>query len=319
MLLYSVEGLRINDSWYCIDQNNVYHSYFLEYGCDEPPEFIWSRQRIGHVVSEDMYHWTYCGKALKPEPDSWDNLDLATGSVVRYNDLWYMLYTGQGDTVKGLGLAVSRDLYTWERVGNGPVISLDILYPFPYEGKTVRVLPLADPYIYPEPIDGVYYIFVNSWAEGYPLNHRAVQAIFTTRDFQTFISHKIPFIGECDRMETAQVWEHDGRFYMNTGCASVVLDRDCDIMSGELFSHIKSGSSYNGIFVADRIDGPYKPAGELKYPQVQTSGCLYISKVLRAPDGKDVLLINNIPNGVVGPFEVLYPEDGGILLKTEEA
>ena len=57
MLLYSVEGLRINDSWYCIDQNNVYHSYFLEYGCDEPPEFIWSRQRIGHVVSEDMYHY----------------------------------------------------------------------------------------------------------------------------------------------------------------------------------------------------------------------------------------------------------------------
>lgn len=317
MLVYSVPGIRINDSWYCRDEELMYHSYFLEYSYDEPEEYAWSRQRIGHMVSKDLQNWTYCGTVLAPEPGTWNDIGLATGSVVRYNNLWYMLFSGNSSEVSGIGIAVSQDLYTWKRVGEQPVIRFYDLYPFQYEGRTVYAAPLADPYVYPEPIDGVYYIFVNSWVAGLPLNQRAVQAIFTTRDFQEFHPHRFPFVGKCDRMETAQVWEHNGRFYMNTGCVSVVTDGKCDIMKPELFSHITGGSSYNGIFSADRIDGSYRPVGELQYPQVHTSGSLYISKVLQDPEGKEVMLVNNVPNGVVGPFKVVYRDDGGIFLETE--
>ena len=66
MLLYHLDGIRINDSWFC-RENDTYHSYFLEYDWSSPQEFGASRQRCGHMTSKDLIHWNYEGVVLKPE------------------------------------------------------------------------------------------------------------------------------------------------------------------------------------------------------------------------------------------------------------
>ncbi len=58
MLLYHIDGIRINDSWYW-HEKNVYHTFFLAYGEHEPIEGQWDRQRIGHMTSTDLKSFEY--------------------------------------------------------------------------------------------------------------------------------------------------------------------------------------------------------------------------------------------------------------------
>lgn len=314
MLLYSVEGQRINDSWYC-KEGNTYHAFYLM----RPDRS--KMQSCGHSVSHDLIHWDYKGVALEPGNDIWNNDGIATGSVAKYNGKWYMLYTARSKTPElyGLGLAVSDDLMTWQRVGDGPVIRAwdaaesyqDEGYPFEWEGKTVHCYPLADPYIYPEPIDGEYYIFVNSHAEGFPFNERGATAVFKTRDFTKFSPLKIASVGFCDRMETVQVWEHDGKFYMYVGRVKYDIDEA---------GHLCRQHNENWLFGSSSFLGPYKPVQELEFPREgldksDPPSYPYIAKVLNDPQGKEVMLINSIPAGVIGPYPMHYNGDGTIAPK----
>lgn len=92
MLVYQLEGVRINDSWYC-KEGDTYHSFFLEYGDDQPKEYMWEKQVCGHMMSKDLIHWEYAGNALKAEVGTWNDLGIATGSVAKYNGRWYMMFT----------------------------------------------------------------------------------------------------------------------------------------------------------------------------------------------------------------------------------
>ncbi|MBQ7337863.1 MAG: hypothetical protein IJW40_05325 [Clostridia bacterium] len=301
MLLYHIDGVRINDSWY-VRKDGVYHTFFLAYGEDEPTEGQWDRQRVGHMISTDLITWEDRGIALCPQSDGWNDKGIATGSVVPCGDVFYMLYSGNATDParEGIGLAVSRDLDTWERLGDGPVIFKGKPYAFSYGKETVHGLPIADPYVYPEPIDGNYYIFVNGHIAENPVNRRGAQLVFVTRDFRTFTPHAIAVIGECDRLETAQVWAHDGRFYLYAGQVEMVGQQQ---------------RMKNSLYTAEHIDGPYTYRGDLAFPEQPENGMLYIAKVLPDPTGRDVLLVNNIPNGVMGAYPVTYHADGTLTLE----
>lgn len=306
MLLYTLDGVRLNDSWYAKD-GNTYHAFFLEYPANGDPEGMWSRQTVGHMSSEDLLNWEYHGTVLRPEKDIWNDKGIATGSVVKLNGEWYMLYTGNAENGKGgLAVAKSPDLYTWERVGNGPHIPTGVSYPIAYNGETVGCIPLADPYIYPELIDGKFYIFINSHFEGRPENKHGMTAVFTTEDFVTFIPHKVAVLENCERMETVCVWKHGEKFYMYAGLVHHLYDEN-----GKF-----SQRNTNHIYTADSIDGPYTHRGELVFPKEEAVDGKrpYIAKVLTAPDGREIMTANVIPNGAVGPYAITYRNDGNIEL-----
>ncbi|MBQ7976668.1 MAG: hypothetical protein IJ300_13375 [Clostridia bacterium] len=313
MLVYGLENERINDSWYC-KEGNTYHTFFLqckERGCP---------QSCGHMTSTDLINWKYEGIVLEPKPGTWYDKTIATGSVAKYNGSWYMLFTGhssetdKGEALGGIGVAVSDDLMTWEVMGDDPVIkrcwqatAYGIGYPCEYEGKTVTCYPLADPYVYPEPINGEYYIFINSYAAEYPINHRGGTAIFKTRDFLKFEPYKFAVIDSCDRMETVQVWEHNGRYYMYSGCVAMKIDENDATKLGKQINT-------NMIFVSDNIDGPYTSLQTLNLPKNPAfpDGKPYILKVFNSPEKKEIMMMNNIPYGVEGPFPVHYTPEGKV-------
>ena len=305
MLLYTLDGIRINDSWYCKD-GDTFHSFFLEYPTDGDPAGMWDRQSCGHMSSKDLINWKYHGTVIAPEKGIWNDKGIATGSVVKHNGIWYMLYTGnsEGD-IHGFAVAQSRDLMTWERVGDGPQICTGVSYPIDYNGKTVGCIPLADPYIYPEPINGKYYIFINSHFEGRPENKHGMTSIFTTENFVDFTPYKVAVLDDCERMETVCVWTHGGRWYMYAGIVTHILDGE-----GNFVKQLNQ----NIIFTADSVEGPYIRRSELEFPyETAVDGKRpYIAKVLTDSHGRGVLLANVIPYGVVGPYGITYREDGGL-------
>lgn len=323
MLLYHVEGLRLNDSWYC-KSGDTYHAFFLQ--CKESG----APQSVGHACSRDLFHWEYAGAVLSPDPDGWNDESVATGSVAEYNGKWYMLYSGiSSDPAKGgIGLAVSDDLMTWTRAGDGPVIPIRKLasltskasrnedgpfpvtqygigYPFTWEGDVVRCTPLADPYIYPEPVDGEYYIFVNSHALGRPINERGTIAVFKTRDFRSFTPDRIAVLDCCDRLETPQVWKHGDRYYMYVGRVWSKTDETGRIIGQD---------NQNWLFQASAFTGPYTPLQRMYFRREVEGSGPYIAKVLTDPNGREVMIVNHIPAGGAGPYPVSYLPDGTVEL-----
>jgi len=131
-----------------------------------------------------------------------------------------MLYTGRGSKVSGLGLAVSDDLMAWRKVGDGPVVLLGKPFPGEWEGKPLQWVGLADPYLYPEPVDGWYYLVLNSQVVGEPISTSGCLTTMRSHDLQTWEPHSVlAFPRLFERLETPQLWRHGNRWYLYFGGA----------------------------------------------------------------------------------------------------
>ena len=300
MQLLEVKGIRINDNWYCKD-NGVYHTYFLQYPEDAPLDArCWSEQTVGHAVSNDLINWEYKGTVLEADKNCWNSKGIATGSMVKFNGRWYMLYTGNSyEGEGGLGLAVSDDLQTFERVGNAPVIDRGILYDFTLNGEKVKVKLLADPYIYPETIDGYFYAYINSIIDGYDLNDSGVQVIMKSKDLINWQPHKIALKDACNRIETSHVWKHGDKWYMYGGAVTYPNGLD-----------YTNQIAKNTMYVSDKCDEGFKKLNEIQWDEN-----VYILKVLYDKNGEEVVVANNIPRGIVGLYKFQYSENEVKLVK----
>ena len=295
--------LRSLDYWF-YEEDGVYHAFFLE----DHKEFEDRANdlRIGHSVSTDFLNWEYKGTVLEGYTDGWDDLHLATGSVAKYIGEYYMMYTGHSTTHAGMGLAKSKDLYTWERVGDEPVISAKTYYTAKYKGEDYRVRILADPYIYPERIDGYFYVFINSWAVDMPVNNRGCQMMFRSKNMIDWEPYKIAIItDDLDRLETAQVWEHNGKWYMSFGGCYV------DPKKGG-FANLWND---NFVYMADSFDGPYEKQSWSRLAYKDAAHRPYIQKQIKDPFGDDVMLASAPYEGVLWPYKIVYAEDGSISLE----
>ncbi len=294
--------LNSMDYWF-FEENGVYHAYFLEI----MPQTLQRKYdfRIGHAVSCDFLNWKYEGTVLDGYTDGWDNLHLATGSVAKLGDTYYMMYTGHATDRPGLGIAKSKDLYSWERACDAPVISELGHYTASYKGKEYKCRVLADPYVYPEKIDGYFYAYVNSWAVEMPYNNRGCQLMFRSKDMIDWEPYKIAIItDDLDRLETAQVWEHNGRWYMSFGGCYVDPEKGG-------FNNLWHD---NFVYMADSFDGPYEKQEWSRLVYENAAKRPYTQKQIKDPYGDDVMLASAPYEGVLWPYKIAYGEDGSITL-----
>jgi beta-fructofuranosidase len=129
--------LRLEDDWvwdsWVADDGERYHLFFLKAPRGlEDPSLRHARATVGHAVSTNLRDWEVLPDALGPEPGSWDDLAIWTGSVVRGDDgRWRMFYTAistRGHELRDqrIGMVESDDLITWRRTGTEPVLGADI-------------------------------------------------------------------------------------------------------------------------------------------------------------------------------------------------
>jgi len=108
-----------------IKKDGVYHLFYIRHNDLFPP--FATENDFGHAVSTDLYHWTQLAPVMGVDPYGWDNLHVWAPHVIARNGLYWMFYTGVTETpgqfadTQRIGLAVSSDLMTWNRVGTQPV------------------------------------------------------------------------------------------------------------------------------------------------------------------------------------------------------
>jgi len=127
--------LALDDEWiwdFWLTRKGVdWHIYFLKAPKSlADPGLRHRTVTQGHAVSRDLRSWTCLGTCLAPAPaPAWDDWTTWTGSVIEGQDgVWHLFYTGTTHTDGGLkqriGHATSRDMHSWERLGDG--LCLDI-------------------------------------------------------------------------------------------------------------------------------------------------------------------------------------------------
>ena len=305
--VYMPGGKRSCDYWF-IKEEDTYHAYYLEF---QSHEGYIEDQSIAHLTSTDFKNWEYHGTVLEGFVEGgWPDRHLATGSVVKHDGRYYMMYTGhtENENRLGMGMAVSDDLYHWERIGEGPQIPATVDYDATYKGEAHSCRILADPYMYPEAIDGWYYAYINSWTMDLPKNERGCQLMFRSKDLINWESYKIAIIVEdLDRLETCQVWEHNGKWYMYFGGQRVKPD-------GGEFENI---FTRNYIFMADSFEGPYERQHWSEI-LLDIDKYYYIFKQMKDPNGVEVGTFMSPLDGLLEPFKLEYDADGRVRFEKYE-
>ena len=87
--------------------------------------YLWDQRfvdSIGHATSEDLLHWEIHTPVLTAEAGGHDDYQAWSPAVIEHDGRYWMFYTGVNFNVaQAIMLAVSDDLYHWEKVSREPV------------------------------------------------------------------------------------------------------------------------------------------------------------------------------------------------------
>lgn len=321
-VVFQPPGMWIWDNWFVHD-GDQWHAFYLQLPKAVGPERRWKNndfyKHVGHAVSRDLFHWTDQGSALCALSGTWNDRHIATGSIIRHEERWWKFFTGRGTGGDGVGIALSEDLTTW-KTEPAPVVPLidtfatqsDSYFEAEWEGDPVRWIGISDPYIYPEAVEGWFYLVLCSRILDVPIAESGCLTLMRSRDLRSWESAGILAWPRCfERMETPQLWVRDGRWILSFGgvinspWAAENPDRFPDVVRGRR-SHL------NYFYRFDHFpDGE----GEGILHALETPG--YILKTIRLEDGSDVAFFT-ASDSLSIPYRVLYEEDGGIRFEALE-
>lgn len=100
--------------------------FYLFYATDET---IWDSGGLSIFLttSEDGYNFSRSTCVLRPgKKDNWDSYSMSTPRIFSEDGIYYMVYAGSNiyrDYFYDFGVAVSKDLYNWEKYSGNPVFS----------------------------------------------------------------------------------------------------------------------------------------------------------------------------------------------------
>jgi beta-fructofuranosidase len=276
---------------------DVLHAFYLS---------LMSHDRVGHLTSRDGLNWKEEVPALHTgAPGDFDDDQIWTMGVFEHGGTYFMLYTGlamkERGKVQRVGLATSRDLYTWTKHDKNPVAQADPRWYFASPDGKNRV-DWRDPWVFQE--DGVLHGLVTARTSSGPLGLRGCAGYMTSRDGYTWeVKEPLSVPGTLYDFETLAIAKLAGRYYL-TG------------IGGR-----ESGASSTSIYrVADQVTGPYRrvghgellPGGNLVFKPVVFKGeTLYFSNIRGMADWE-----GGGGKGVTGlaPAKVAHAEPGGALV-----
>ena len=307
--LYKPANRHATDWWFA-KSAGTYYAFYLHspVGAKTPYPSQWA---VGLAVGQDLWQWHEMGEVLAASPDEkWNDREVATGSTWRHGAGWRMVFTARAQKGGGIGLAESADLIHWKKIGSGPVQ----LHYQPFEvptaaywqdrgfsaGQTLTYRVVADPYVLPEPSAGWHYLAANCRLQEVPEEVGGCINLMRSRDGLAWEDlGLIAAPNTIERMETPQLWQHAGRWYLLFGAA---YDK----------AVVKGPRRSTHVFYSDNMQGPFVAPGRGSEIKLPDGAPFYLAKVMADPRGRDVLLAGLSGSRLSQPYLVTYQADGSL-------
>lgn len=135
------------------DDAGLFHCFYIMNNISVTA--VLNESQLGHATSPDLYHWTVRAPVLHSDSSSWNNGHVWAPTIVRKDSLWWMLYAGttridgQYNDTQRIGLAVSADLDTWNRVETPVYAATQV--PWTWVDSLNSVPAFRDPFVMRDP------------------------------------------------------------------------------------------------------------------------------------------------------------------------
>lgn len=169
--VFDIPSGYVNDHCLIRGSDGLWHLYFIEGTVSNE---IWYRDSnqivIGHATSPDLLNWKHLEPALRlGSPGALDAGHVTAPYVIEFNGQYYMYYVGKEAGVgyfagEHMMLAISNDLYTWQRHFTSPIMAPDTAwasyYPKGYLGGSGGPVSCRDAHVIAHPEYGwiLYYV-----------------------------------------------------------------------------------------------------------------------------------------------------------------
>lgn len=178
---------------------------------------------FGHAVSRDLYIWQQMPPVLAVRDSGWDADHVWAPSIVKRDSLFYLFYTGVTDQPAGprlwqrTGLAVSTDLYNWERL-DAPVLTCETT-PWVWCDSLSAATAFRDPCVVPDLVQpGRWLMVYSAFPDSDPTS--MVAGIATSDgDFTSWDDHSPLWISYRTTtgnglVESPNLFERDSLYYL---------------------------------------------------------------------------------------------------------
>ena len=318
-------ALRLPDKWlwdfWLAQDGPDYHLFYLQASRSLGQEGLRHRNvSIGHPVSGDLHQWRLLPDALHPSPSlAWDDFSTWTGSIIRHNGLWYMLYTGASQAEEGLvqriGLATSPDLLQWEKHPANPVLEAD---PRWYETLDLDLWPdqaWRDPWVFQHPESGDFHVFITARTNTGPADGRGVIGHARSTDLIDWeVLPPVTEAGDFGQMECPQLVSIQGRYYLLFSTFTSTHARQWPQRTG---LPPLTGTHY---LMADNPLGPFRLTTD-HFLVGDSVGSLYTGKLIQDPSGQWVYLAwhyfttdGEFIGELSDPYPVIVDQNGNLLV-----
>jgi beta-fructofuranosidase len=273
------------DFWFARDDLD-YHLFYLQASNTLEPE--WKRHfnvSIGHAVSQDLKTWSVLPDALQPSHDNsnaFDNYTTWTGSIIKFENLWYMFYTGSMKQEKGLiqriGLATSRDLIGWQKHSHQPLIEADSNYYELLDLESWHDQAWRDPWVFQNEA-GLFHAFITARVKGGVADARGVIGHAVSENLLEWrVLAPVTEPGEFGHMEVPQLVHIKNKYYL----LFTVGHRQYSSTRKARGVALETGTHY---LVADHPLGPFHYLTDT-FLSGDEHGSLYSGKLIQDPEGK---------------------------------
>ena len=304
--------LRLEDAWvwdsWIADDGERYHLFFLKAPrALEDAGLRHTAATIGHASSLDLVDWDVHADALLPDAKRWDDVALWTGSAVRGADgTWRMYYTalssdpGHGVKDQRIGLAESRDLTTWQRVGDRPLVAPDPRWYRTIDGTHSETW--RDPFVFADPEGDGWHMLITARHPDAPRLSDGVLAHARSADLATWeLQPPLTEPAGFGQIEVPQVRVVDGRHVLVFTCHP-------EEQSAEQIERFGPHSTWSVL--GDHPLGPWDIDAARPF---EAAPKLFAAPLVQQRDGTWAFVgfLNQEPEGILS-FEILDPISVGL-------
>lgn len=174
---YAPANEYVKDHTIVQDENGVWHAFSISGREGTDWSSPGSEEFFSHFVSLDLQDWRFMGHVLgiHRNPEAWNQSKVWAPHVLRHGDTYYMFYTGvrlDNRHVESIGLATSRDLYSWREHGKNPV------WECPDWGAGHATLrPCRDPMVFRDEKAGRWVMYYTTCFDNDPQRHAVGAAV----------------------------------------------------------------------------------------------------------------------------------------------